>query len=176
MKRYIRASITQEVQDIVNNKKDVRTIPQQTFSYRNEDDARREALGLNAKDFEIIKYEPNDPDYWDKDNRGGLNPNYQEPYYVGKWDIYENYNATKNEELNALLKRVRTIDELNELYWAIWNIGDGTWFYTKRGNNPLNGTFDPVHSDPESVYYIVDRHSQTLKCKIANLYRVLVIK
>ena len=173
MKRYIQASITSEVNDIVNNKKDIEIHVNETCSHRTEEDVRYEVRDSNVENLEITKYEPNDPEY--QEYHRGINPSYQGPLYVGRWEVPTLYNATKTEELNALLKRVRTFEEVNELYWAIYNIGDGTWWYTKRGNNPLNGSFDPVPDDPESVTYIVDRHSAVLKCKISNLYKVLKI-
>lgn len=174
MKRYVRASITSEVNDIVNNKKDTNYHINETLPHRTEEDVMYEVRNDNIDNLEITKYEPGDPDY--QKYRNGLNSNYQGTYYIGRWKVPYRYNSTKYEELNAILKRIRTVEEANELYWAIYNVGDGTWIYTKRGNNPLNGTFEPVPNDPESVAYIVDRHSAVLKCKISNLYKVLTIR
>ena len=176
MKRYIRASITSEVNDIVNNKKDV-DYQEYNDSFWTEEEVKWYADRYDIKDYEVIKYEPNDPDY--QKYRGGLNLEYynpQRPYYVCRWITSHYYNATRTEELNAILKRVKTFAELKELYNAINDTGLGIWWYTKRNNNPLNCCFWEVEGEPDYVEYIVDRHSAVLKCKISNLYRVLTIK
>lgn len=176
MKRYIRSSITSEVNDIIHSEKDV--------LYRDHFDSFWDMEGLEwylgkntyITDYEIVEVAPDSPDY--QKYRGGLNLEYYNPpksYFVLKWTSSERYNATRSEELNALLKKVKTYDELKELYDALWNSGYGIWFYTKRGNNPLNGSFDQVPDEPDTVTYIVDRHSAELKCKISNLYKVLRI-
>ena len=175
MKRYVKASITSEVNDIIHSEKDVMAIPQQTTPCRSEEDVRFQVRFDNVENLEITKYELGDPDYWDSNNRRGLNPNYQEPYYVGRWTVYQNYNATRNEELNAILKRIKTYGELKELCDALENSGYGIWFYTKRKDNTV-GFFYEIPNEPDYVEYLVERHDATLKCKISNLYKVLTIK
>ena len=174
MKRYIRSSITSDVNDIVNNRKDVRSHLNEDGPFRNEEDLNWFLNKVNPPNPEITKYEPDDPDY--ETYHRGLNPNYRDSYYIVRWYTYFNYNATKAEELDAMLKQISTFEELDEFYSAICNIGDGTWFYTKRGNNPLNSSFEPVPYDPDYVTYVVDRHDAVLKSKISNLYRVLTIR
>ena len=177
MKRYIRASITSEVSDIVNNEKDVMYQDHFESFWNREDLDWFLSKNTYISDYEILEITPNSPDY--QKYRAGLNLEYYNPprpYVVLKWVSSRNYNATKNEELNALLKRVKTYSELKELFNAINSIGDGTWFYTKRNNNPLNCDFWEVPNEPEYVEYIVDRHSAVLKSKISNLYRVLTIR
>ena len=176
MKRYIRASITSKVNDIIHSEKDV--------MYRDHSASFWDMKGLEwyldkspeIADYEILEVTPDSPDY--QKYRGGLNLEYYNPpksYFVLKWTSSERYNATRSEELTALLKQVKTYDELKELYDALENSGYGIWFYTKRGDNPLNSSFDPVPGEPNTVTYVVDRHSAILKCKISNLYKVLRI-
>lgn len=174
MKRYIQASITSEVNDIVNNMKDVKS--RECYEPFWDEDAVKWYLGKNTyiTDYEIVKITPDSPDY--QKYHGGLNLEYYpKPYFVLKWIETDTYNATRVEELNALFKTIKTFDELQEFYDAINSIGDGTWFYTKRNNNPLNSAFWEVPNEPEYAEYIVDRHSAVLKCKISNLYKVLKI-
>lgn len=173
MKKYVRASITSEVNDIVNNEKDIQVHENSTTPCRSEGDVLFQVRHDNPENLEITKYEYGDPDY--QKYHLGLNPDYKGPYYIGRWNVYSRYNATMTEELNDLLKRVKTYEELTELKHALEDTGWGLWFYTKRGDNPLNGSFDPVPGEPDTVTYIVDRHSAILKCKISNLYKVLKI-
>ena len=174
MKRYIKASITSKVNEIVNNKKDVRSWVNDTGSLRSEEAVRYFVRDMNVDNLEITKYEPGDPDY--EKYRAAYRSDFQDPLYVGRWTTYENYNATRNEELNALFKTIKTYDELQEFCDALYATGQGIWFYTKRKDNPLNSSFDPVPGEPDYVTYVVDRHDAVLKCKISNLYRVLTIK
>lgn len=176
MKVYIRASITSEVNDIIHSEKDV--MYRDHFASFWDMEGLEWYLGKSSEitDYEIVEVTPDSPDY--QKYRCGLNLEYYNPpksYFVLKWTSSERYNATRSDELNALLKRVKTFDELEELYKAISNTGYGIWFYTKRSDRPLNSNFTQSRFNPDYVTYIVDGHDATLKCKISNLYRVLKI-
>ena len=181
MKRYITAttitaSITSEVNDIVNSEKDI--MYQDHFESFWNMDGLEWYLSKSPEitDYEIVEVTPDSPYY--QEYRGGLNLEYYNPprpYVVLKWVTSKKYNATRTEELNAILKRVKTFAELKELYNAIGDTGLGIWWYTKRNNNPLNSAFWEVPGQPDYVEYVVDRHSAVLKCKISNLYKVLKI-